>query len=52
LPDHERTVIRYHYFQRMTVEQTGALIGVTSAELPPCSHESPPVAFSTLTRCP
>jgi RNA polymerase sigma factor for flagellar operon FliA len=52
LPDQERTVIRYHYFQRMTVEQTGALIGVTSAELPPCSHESPPVAFSTLTRCP
>jgi RNA polymerase sigma factor for flagellar operon FliA len=33
LPDQERTVIRYHYFQRMTVEQIGALIGVTKGRV-------------------
>ncbi len=33
LPDQERTVIRYHYFQRMTVEQIGTLIGVTKGRV-------------------
>lgn len=33
LPEQERTVIRYHYFQRMTVEQIGALIGVTKGRV-------------------
>jgi RNA polymerase sigma factor (sigma-70 family) len=33
LPEQERMVIRYHYYQRMTVEQIGALLGVTKGRV-------------------
>lgn len=33
LPEQERMVIRYHYFQRMGVEEIGALMGVTKGRV-------------------